>query len=453
MADTPELTRILAGFAIDLSWEDLPEAVQAKAVQDCVNYVGCVLGGARQDAVERTFRAAKPFAGGPQATVAGRAETLGLLEAAMVNCQASAAYAYDDTHLATVLHPAGPVAAPLFAEAEAGRRHLSGKDVLTGLAVGVEISCRVAKMLAAPPAEAEVGWYMTSVASPIGAAAGAARALGLDRTAAMHAFGIAAGQAAGFRQSHGSMMTSLSPALASRAGYWAAALAKEGVTASEAALEGPHGFAALFAPAAHLAHGIDGLGEDWEMLANMAKPYPCGIVIHPVLDACLEIAGEPGFDAAGIARVGLGVHPLCLTLTDRPSPPNAQLAQVSVQHWAAAALVRGKAGIEEGEAAAVDDPAIVAARRLVRAEPDASVATDGAVVRVEMTDGAIHERRVDHGVGSLQRPMSNGEIDAKFMAQATRVLSKPRARKLLAVCRDVASLDEASTMMRTANPE
>lgn len=448
MADTPELTRILADFAIDTAWEDLPEPVQAKAVQDCVNYVGCVLGGARQDAVERTFRAAKPFAGGPQATVAGRSETLGLLDAAMVNCQASAAYAYDDTHLATVLHPAGPVAAPLLAEAEAGRRGLSGKDFLTGLAIGVEVSCRIAKMLAAPPAEAEVGWYMTSVASPIGAAAGAARALGLGRTAAMHALGVSAGQAAGFRQSHGSMMTSLSPALASRAGYWAAALAQEGVTASAAALEGPNGFAALFAPAAHLGHATTGLGKDWEMLANMAKPYPCGIVIHPVLDACLEIAGARGFDAAEIARIDLGVHPLCLTLTDRPSPPNAQLAQVSVQHWAAAALVRGEAGIEEGEAAAVDDPVIVAACRLVRAEPDVSVATDGAVVRVEMADGAIHERRIEHGVGSLQRPMSDAEIDAKFMAQAKRVLAEGPARELLAVCRDAASLEEASAIMR-----
>lgn len=439
------VTRRLAEFALAADWTSLSTDVQGQAIRDCVNFVGCALGGARHDAVERTVKAAAPFAGGGEATLIGREERLTPLDAALVNCQASAANAYDDTHLATVLHPAGPVAAPLLAEAE--RRPVSGEEFLAALVVGVEVSCRVGKMLAAPPAEAEVGWYMTSVASPIGAAAGMARLLGLDIGQATHALGLAATQSAGFRQTHGSMCTSLSPANASRAGYWAAVLAAEGVTATETTLEGRYGFADLFAPAASLENALGGLGDEWEALQNMAKPYPCGIVIHPILDGCLEIANSPGFDAEAIKRIDLGLHPLCLTLTDRPAPPNAQLAQVSLQHWAAATLVRRAAGIEEGEEAAVHDPAILAARRKIHPTADASVGRDGALVRIEMAGGEVHERRVAHGIGSLARPMTDEELDAKFMGQAVRVLPVDRSRALLRQCREAARLEDISAIL------
>lgn len=444
----PETTRILAEFAREARWDDLPDAVRGEAVRALVNYIGCALGGSGHDAVERTLRTVLPFAGGEPVTVIGRAQRLGALDAALVNCQASAAHAYDDTHLATVLHPAGPVAAPLLAEAE--RRTVSGRDFLTALAVGVEVSCRVAKALVAPPAEAQVGWYTTCVVSPVGAAAAVARLLGLGAAESVHALGLGAVQAAGFRQTHGSMCTSLSPGLASRAGYLAALLAGEGTTSSSAAIEGPRGFADVFAPSAHLAHATDGLGRDWEMLANMAKPYPCGIVIHPVLDACLEIARTPGFDAGAVATVDLGVHPLCLTLTDRPAPPDSQRAQVSVQHWAAAALVRAAAGIPEGSEAAVADPAIQAVRGRVTARPDGSVAPDGAVVCVTMRDGGVHERRIAHGVGSLERRMTDAELDAKFMTQAVLAISESRAVELLALCRAAAASEDVAAVVRSA---
>lgn len=448
-AAVPGLTHALATFVAEFDGRDLPPAVQAEATRAFVNAVGGMLGGARHDAVERTFRTALPFSGGAQATVFGRRETLGALDAALVNCQASAAHAYDDTHLATVLHPAGPVLAPLLAEAE--RRPVSGADLLAAFAIGVEMSCRAASMIARPPAENYVGWYMTSVASPIGAAAGVARLIGLSAEQTAHALGIASAASAGFRQVLGSMCTSLLPGHASRAGYWAALLAAEGVTASETSLEGPRGFAEAFAPKAHPAHASEGLGARWDMLENMAKPYPCGIVIHPILDACLAIAATPGFDAATVQAVEVQVNPLCLTLTDRPAPPDSQRAQISLQHWSAAALIRGAAGIPEGSEASVADPDIRALAARVEPRPDPTIATDSAHVAVVLADGTRLARRIDHALGSLERPMTDAEIDAKFLGQAALTLPQPDAAAILALCRRIADLPDAAAVARAIN--
>lgn len=433
---TPAVTRDLADFACTTSYTDLPVAVRHEAVRSWTNFVGGCLGGSDQDAVARTRRATAIAAAPGDCRLIGRPERFGPLEAARLNCQASAAHAFDDTHLATVIHPAGPVAAPLFAEAE--RRAVDGESFLAALVVGVEVACRIGAMLTQPPAKPHVGWYTTSVASPMGAAVAVGRLFGLDANQMRQAIGIAANQAAGFRNTHGSMCTSLMPAEASRAGFWAALLAAEGVTSSDTAIEGRLGFASAFAPEPSLSHAVDGLGARWEVLSNMPKPYPCGIVVHPILDACLALAAAPGFDVNRVRRIEIVVNPLCLTLTDRPAPESAQMAQVSLQHWAAAALVRGAAGIPEGDEATVHDPEVLRTRAMVEAKGDDALPTDAARVRITLDDGAHREEFIAHATGSLARPMSDAEIDAKFLAQAKLAVSEVDATRLLAQSRAIA---------------
>ena len=444
--ETPQVTRLLADFARTARWDDLPSDVRTEAVRQFLNFVGCALGGARHPAVERTYATVAPLAGGPPATLIGRGARLGAPDAALINCQASAAHAYDDTHLASVTHPAGPIAAPLLAEAE--QRRVSGEELLTAFAIGVEVACRIASMLTVPPAELHVGWYPTGVACPIGAAAAVARLRGMDGDHTVAALGVAASQSAGFRNTHGSMLTSLVPGFAARTGYMSALLAEGGVTSSDTAVEGRNGFAVAFAPKPHLAHAAGELGQRWEMRQNMAKPYPCGIVIHPILDGALAIAARPEFDAAAVEAIDLALNPLCLTLTDRPEPPDSQRAQVSLQHWTAAALARGRADIEAGSDAAVADPAVLALRAKITAKPDGTVKPDSAVVRVRLAGGQTLEERVEHATGSLDRPMTDAELDAKFLGQATMHLSPAAADAALALCRRLPELDDASDIAR-----
>jgi 2-methylcitrate dehydratase PrpD len=186
------------------------------------------------------------------------------------------------------------------------------------------------------------------------------------------------------------------------------------------------------------------------MLANTYKPYPCGIVIHPAIDACLQLVHDTGLDPDGITRVRLGVHPLCLTLCDRPAPANGHEAKVSLQHWTAVALVRRAAGLAEGSDACVRDPAVIAVRARIEAAPDPSVGRDGAVVRLELGDGRVLEKRIEHCIGSLVRPMSDAELETKFMGQALRVLSDAAARALLRLCWRLDTLDDVAEVARAA---
>ncbi len=443
-----ETTKLLAEFTTRPD-AALPDGVRHEGRRALVNWLGCALGGARHPAMGIAVGATAPHSGG-DATVLGRGERLGALDAAMANCLASSANAFDDTHLATVVHPTGPVAAALLALAEG--RNVSGGAFLDALAVGIEIECRVGMMLVAPPAEAELGWYLTGTTGGIGAAAGCAHLLGLDVERTMAALGVAAAQASGFRQTHASMIVALVPGLAARAGLWAALLAEGGYTSTPAALEGTAGFAELFSRRAHLPAATEGLGVTWEILANAYKPYPCGIVIHPVIDGCLEIAGEAGFDPDAVSQIRLAVNPLCLRLCDRPTPPGAQEAMVSVHHWAAAALARGKAGLEEGSETAVAAADIQRLRALVETAPDETIGREGALVTVETNNGQCHERHITHALGSLERPMSDAQLDEKFTIQAVPVLGAGPAEALRVAGWGVDDLADAGALARLARP-
>ena len=116
------------------------------------------------------------------------------------------------------------------------------------------------------------------------------------------------------------------------------------------------------------------LGEAWEIVDLAFKPYPAGFVVHPVIDACLEIAGTPGFDAAAVESIDLAVNPLVVALTDRPSPTDRLQAIVSTQHWAAAVLLHGAAGLTQGADGMVHHPAVAALRRCVRLAPADAIA-------------------------------------------------------------------------------
>ena len=133
----------------------------------------------------------------------GQGRRADVASAAFVNCLSSTVLSFDDTHLATVTHPTGPVAAALFAFSE--RQRVSGEEFLTAIALGIEIECRLSNLLLLPPAQANIGLFITGITGPIGAAAALGRLLQLDEEGMRSAIGLAAAQASGIRGTHGSM--------------------------------------------------------------------------------------------------------------------------------------------------------------------------------------------------------------------------------------------------------
>src|SRR3954470_15187665 len=146
---------------------------------------------------------------------------------------------------------------------------------------------------------------------------------------------------------HGSLCTPLMPAQAAQTGLRAALLAEAGFTSSPAALEGRYGFLSVFCEQPDLDALAGGLGERFEILRNTFKPYPCGIVIHPIIDACLELRRAHAADAERIAAVSIAASPGAMALCNNPAPKDEMQAHVSLHHRTAVALVRGTARVAD----------------------------------------------------------------------------------------------------------
>src|SRR5262249_5728676 len=155
---------------------------------------------------------------------------------------------------------------------------------------------------------------------------------------------------------HATMVSSLMPAQGAQTGLRGALMADHGFTASPAALEGRYGFLEVFAETPHMPSLVDGLGERFELLRNTYKPYPCGIVIHPIIDACLQLRREHAIDVGMIDTVRINASLGAMALCDRRNPQNELQAHVSLYHWTAATLIRGKAHINELQDPTVRDP-------------------------------------------------------------------------------------------------
>jgi 2-methylcitrate dehydratase PrpD len=441
-----EVTDRLAEWAIATKYDPLPAAVKDAATRTLLNFVGCTLGGCRHPAVETALAAVQPFAGPGQARLLGRRERVDLLNAALINCMGSAVHTFDDTHLKSISHPGGPVAAAITAIAE--QRRLKGTDFLAALVVGVEVACRLASMLTVPPARSNVSLFMTGITGGIAAAVAAAKLLGLDSLGMKHAIGVAAAQAAGIRETHGTMASSFVPANASRAGLFSAFLAEKGFTSGTRGIEGTKGFANVFGVPANLNALIDGLGSDFELLLNLSKPYPCGVLIHPAIDACLEIVKSHQPRSLAIAAIDLSVHPVAVELTGRRDPASSLEAQVSIYHWVAATFVRGAAGIPEGSDQAVSDPEIVSLRQRITLKADHEMDAAATTVTVRLADGQTHTHHVPYCRGTERRPLTDGELRAKFLAQAEPVLGASKAASALTLCYEAPNLADVSEIAK-----
>ena len=403
----------LGRFVAESAWADIDGALRHEAKRALVNYVGGALGVAGSPVVGAASRVMAPFSGPGRVTVIGRPERLDLMGASFVNAIAANLLDYDDTHMNTVMHPTAPVAAPLLALAE--QRGLSGVAVLHALILGVDIECRLGN--AVQPDHYAHGWHITSTCGVFGAAAGCAKLLGLDAATTWTALGIAASQSAGVMENLPTGAKNVGVGNAARNGLLAALLAEQGFTAAPAAIEGPLGWARVSGQAPKLDEIVGDLGTRWELRRNTYKPYPAGIVFHAVIDACIELRAQPGFDVADIAEVTVRGDQLLLDRGDRPVR-NERDARVSIHHAAAIGLILGKAGVREFEAGVVDDPAIAALRGKVKAVLDPALPRSAAIVTVNMRDGRVSTVTVEHSRGSEARPMTDADLEAKFRDNA-----------------------------------
>lgn len=440
------VTRTLARFLTTARFEDLPAAVRKEARRTLLNWTGCAIGGSRHETVDIAIRALAPFSGPAQATVLGRKEKLDVMHAALMNGISSHVFDFDDTHLRTVIHPAGPVASAILALAE--YRPVSGREFLNALVLGAEVSCRIGN--AVYPAHYDAGWHITGSTGSFGAAAAAGKLLGLDERQMTWALGLAATQPVGLKEMFGTMTKSYHPGRAAQNGLMAALLASRNYTSSEQGLEAREGWANVLSGARDLAEITANLGKTYEISANTYKPFPCGVVIHPALDACLQLRAAHGLRADRIERVELRVNRLVERLTGRKTPATGLEGKFSVYFAAAVALTKGAAGEREFSDALVRDPSITALRDRVVAVVDPAIGPEQVRATITMRDGARYEKYIESAIGSLKNPMSDQALEGKFSGLAEGVIPAAQARRVMELCWNVETLASAADLARAA---
>ncbi|MBN9428323.1 MAG: MmgE/PrpD family protein [Burkholderiales bacterium] len=441
-------TQTLATWITALRPGDIPAATRRDGLRTFVNWLGCAVGGATHETVDRALAAVAPFSGPARATVLGRRERLDELHAALINGISSHVLDYDDTHLKTIIHPAGPVASAVLAVAEPRRD--SGRELLTAVTIGVAVACRIGNSVY--PDHYDRGWHITGTTGVFGAAAAVGWLLRLSPQQMAWALGIAATQASGLREMFGTMTKSLHPGRAAQNGAMAAFLAHAGFDSSERGIEAKRGFAHVLSTKQSFGEITEGLGERWEASLNSYKPFACGIVIHPTIDGCCQLREEFGSLASQAIEVELHTHPLVLELTGKTAPKTGLEGKFSVYHSAAMALIHGDGSPTAFTDAAVLDPAVVALRQRIRVVTHPDMHEASVRIIIKLADGKVVERHVERAIGSLERPLDEAALSRKFVGQAAPVLSEAGSRRLLDLAWSLEEAADAGELLGAAVP-
>jgi 2-methylcitrate dehydratase PrpD len=412
MLHKPAVTENLARHIAATRWDDIPPQVAHQAKRSLINFFAVTLAGCRSQPIELALRALSQFSGGTPVALIGRAERIDALSAAFLNAAGANVDDFCDTHTATVIHPTAPVAGALFAYA--GLRRVSGRDLLLALVLGNEVQARIG--LAISPSHYNRGWHITSTCGVFGAAAAIGRLSGLNERLMVWALGIAATQSAGLCECLGTPAKSVSVGNAARNGLWSALLAEQGYDGPAEPLAGQQGFYHALAEEADLSRIAEGWGKSWEIMATSYKPYPCGFVIHPVLDCVLDWRRD--HPKAEVMRVVVRGNPLLGIRADRPDISTGREAQVSVQHAVAAALAKGQAGLEQFTDACVQDTEVSFLRNKVEVLRDESFSTVAAAVEIITADGKTFKLTQSAARGSDANPLSDSELEDKLRVTA-----------------------------------
>ncbi|MBA2307095.1 MmgE/PrpD family protein [Candidatus Dependentiae bacterium] len=445
-AHAPPVTQILADFVTRHPSQGWDASVDREAHRTLLNWAGCAIGASQHATVKAALAAVMELAPTAQATILGRVAQVAVASAALLNGITSHTFDFDDTHLLTIIHPAGPVASALLALAE--HHGVPGRQFIDALVLGIDVECRVGNMIY--PEHYDRGWHITGSTGMLGAAAACARLLKLDAGKTSMALGIAASQPIGVREQFGSMTKAFHVGGAARAGLMSAVMAKHGYTASSRAIEAPRGLAQTYSTKCDWSEITAELGKRFEISFNTYKPFACGIVIHPSIDGCMQLLNSNRVAIDDIERIDLKVHSLVLELTGKTAPRTGLEAKFSVYHACAAGILLGEVGEHAFSDEVVARADVIALRDRIKASVDDGIDEASADVAITCKDGRKLHLFVEHAIGSVQRPMSDADLQRKFHGLVDPVLGNARAGGLIEQCATLSGAADVRALTASA---
>ena len=460
------VTDYVAGFVTGTKSADIPKDVAHLGKRSVLDGIGLALAGAasHQGEIARTYLERLGIANTNGSTVIGSRLRVPARFAAFANGLTIHADDYDDTQLAVakdrvyglLTHPTAPALPPVLALAERDRR--SGLDMMLAYQVGVEVECKVAEAIA--PRHYQAGFHSTATCGSIGAAAGAAKLLGLDREATRRAVSIGATQAGGLRENFGTMTKPFHAGRAAENGVVAAEIAALGFTASPNGLEADRGFFRA-AGGGYDENAIMGkLGDPWtfHFPGVSIKPHPSGSLTHPGMGAMLDLIRKHDIKAGQVKRVAVGTNHNMPNALIHHQPKNELQAKFSMEFSMAILLLERRGGLQEY----TDD---VVNRRDVQAmigkvnfgvHPEAEAAGFDkmtTIIEVELTDGRVLKTQADFGKGSPANPMTDDELSDKFRECASwGGLEKAKIDEILKLVWSIEAVKDVNDLTRLLRP-
>ena len=442
------ITSALARFLSGVRYEDLSSTAVHEAKRAVLDWVGCALAGSTHPTVSVLLATFDALGSVPVATVLGRGgRKLSLLDAPVANGQMGHVLDFDDTHLGgVILHTSTATLPALFALGE--WRKSSGRDVIVALAAAFEAGIRVGQ---AATSHHLGGWHLTGTLGTVAAAAGSARLIRLDEKQTTFALGIACTQAAGMQQNRGSDCKSLHAGKSAYHGVLASMLASKGFESSPEILEGSLGFTRIYSATQQNGAITAGLGRTWMITGNGYKPYACGVVLHPLIDAMIDVSRKANLPAANVERVEVLVHPDVIRITGIDTPSSGLTSKFSANHAAAVAYIDRAAGVLQFTNERSADVEVQALRKLVQVKPDSSYRLDQAAARVRAKSGATHEVQIAHATGTVANPLSDQALREKFLGNAAPAIGADQARRVEEMMWALDTLGDVGDLVRACS--
>jgi 2-methylcitrate dehydratase PrpD len=457
-------TAVMAPLATQLgewvagaSFDNLPADVVEQTKLRVLDVIGLSLAGSETQYGRSTRTASLTLAPSGPSRVWGSGERTTATTAAFVNAALSQALEFDDTHNESIVHMSSPAVAAALALAEI--RPIAGRDLVLALAIGNEISCRVGSV--SPGQFHRRGFHPTGLFAPFGITYLVGKLMGLGADALARAAGICGSAAAGLLECwvDGTQSKFLHSGFAAQTGIAAATLAEAGVTGPPRILEGRVGLFAshLQDPAIGRNFGrvVDGLGHTWVSRNSSFKPYPAAHVLHPYVDALLRVRREHGISAADIASIDcpvaeFNVSIVCEPVAEKVAPASDSHGRVSLQYTVAEALYHGRLGKSAYAEESLHHPEILALARRVTYHVDPTFPGPGrfkGAMKITLKDGRVIDEVQEHNLGSVENPMTEADLRAKFDENASGVLDASQRDRFAELVRRVETLPDARVLV------
>ncbi|AET61068.1 MmgE/PrpD family protein [Paenibacillus terrae HPL-003] len=431
------ITTRLAHFFAPLSYEDLPKEVIAKTKEQVLDTLGVAIGAASEPNVQGSIEALKRYDSSTDCVIWGTDRRASAMTASLINGMMAMSLGLDDVHLSAKMH-VGAVMLPV-ALALGEMHRISGKQLIAALAAGYETGIRIGKGIGASSHRLK-GWHATSTVGVFGAALCAAKIIGLDAERTVHALGIAGSQSGGswaFQQD-GATSIKFHPGRAAEGGIKAALLALGGMTGARAVLEADDGgLYKMTSDEFNADTVVDQLGQRYDLMDVVRKPYPCCRSMHMSLDGILDLRREYRLRPEEIVKIDVSTYEIGVKQCGMVQQPgNVSEAGLSIPYGIAVALYDGEVGIPQFTEERIRDRRVLelaakvqvsASETYTRAYP----ANWGSELNLHLQDGRILNRVVWNGKGSRDDPWTTDELAVRFRRFADDKYSSARVDDML----------------------